>query len=371
MLTLLKGLECYCPSYIGKKDILIAGDKIFRILKDNELVENCLITNTISCNGLFAFPGIIDQHVHIIGGGGEDGFMSRIPEIEFNDIIMAGVTTLVGLLGADGYIRSLKNLLAKARDLQSQGITAFIYTGSYAVPIVTITDSITGDLILINEVIGTGEIAISDPRSSYPNIDSLLNLTSQTYIGGLLGGKSGVIHIHLGDGKDGLNPLIELLNTSDFPIEKFVPTHINRNEKLFNEGINYCMSGGNIDLTAGEMIGICVPNAIDMLINKGANLDKITVSSDANGSIPNIGVGKIQALYDDIKDIIIDKKISPEIAFKFVTENVSRVLKLYPKKGVLKEGSDADILITDKDFNINKLFCMGRLMIDNGCVLSN
>lgn len=369
MLTLLKDLECYCPNYIGKKDILIGYSNILKIMNPGDVIDSSLITHTIFCDGLLAFPGIIDQHIHIIGGGGEKGFGSRIKEIEIDEIIMAGVTTLVGVLGVDSYTRCLTSLLAKAKGLEIQGISTYIYTGSYAVPTVTITGNITNDIVLIDKIIGTGEIAISDHRSSHPTNQELLNLSSQTHLGGLISGKAGVVHIHVGDGKTGLNPLLELLKTSEFPIEQFVPTHLNRNKKLFNEAVDYCISGGNIDLTAGETIGISVPDAIGALNARGVDLSKVTVSSDANGSAPNIGVSKIQALYDDIKACILNKKISPEISFKLVTENVAKVLKIYPKKGVLQEGSDADILITDNDFNIQKLFCMGNIMLDNGKAL--
>lgn len=365
MLTLLKNAECYAPEYLGKKDIVIACDKIYKIVNPQSQSYG-LIENVIECGGLKAFPGIIDQHVHIIGGGGEEGFESRIPEIEFNEIIDGGVTTLVGVLGIDSFTRSLENLLAKARALDEQGLTTFIYTGSYAVPTITLTGSIAKDIVLIDKIIGTGEIAISDHRSSCPTLSELVKLSSDTHIGGLLSKKAGVVHIHIGEGKELLQPVIEILNNSNLPIEQFVPTHVNRTEALFRSAIDYTVSkGGYIDLTAGEGIGVNVPNAIQTLIDNNADMTKVTVSSDANGSIPNMGVGKICTLFDDIKKCVLGKNISPEVAFGLVTKNVANVLKLYPKKGALKEGSDADIIITDKDYNIKKLFCLGKLYTDN------
>ncbi len=356
-------MECYAPKYLGKKDILIANDKIYKITNPDEIKGNSLISNTFDCEGLMAFPSLIDQHIHIIGGGGEEGFTSRIKEIEIEEILSAGVTTLVGVLGVDSYTRSLENLLAKARGLEEQGLTTFIYTGSYAVPTVTLTKSIVSDIVLIDKIIGTGEIAISDHRSSGADYLGLIKLSSETHLGGLLSGKAGVVHLHIGEGKAGLKPLTELLEKSDLEKSQFVPTHTNRCEKLFKEAIEYCKNGGNIDLTAGESSGITVPNALEMLINKKIDLSRVTVSSDANGSIPNHGVGKISSLYHDIKEIILVKNIAPEIAFRLVTENVARILKLYPKKGALNEGSDADILIVDKGYNIKKLFSKGKLML--------
>lgn len=365
MLTLLKNVECYSPKYLGKKDIIIACDKIYKI--ESPRKYSCeLIENEIDCTGMFAYPGIIDQHVHIIGGGGEEGFTSRIAELSFNDIINAGVSTLVGVLGVDSFTRSLENLLAKARALDEQGITTYIYTGSYAVPTVTLTDSITNDIILIDKIIGTGEIAISDHRSSVPSAKELIKLSSDSHLGGLLSKKAGIVHIHVGEGKELLQPLIDILNNSDLPIEQFIPTHVNRTKELFDNAIDYTVNrGGYIDLTAGEAIGVNVPDAIQTLIDKNVDITKVTASSDANGSIPNMGVGKIQTLFDDIKKCVLEKNISPETAFSLVTINVANVLKLYPKKGVLQQGSDADIIIMDKAYNIKKMFCLGKLMIDN------
>ncbi len=371
MFTLLKNLECYSPKYIGKKNILIAGGKIYKIQPAGKQEANPFIDRTVECDGLLAFPGLIDQHVHIIGGGGEQGFASHVGEIDIHDILAAGVTTLVGLLGTDGCTKSLESLFVKAKILESQGITTFIYSGSYSVPIVTLTQSIVRDLILIDKVIGAGEIAISDHRSSNADSAALLTLASDTHLGGLLGGKAGVVHIHLGDGKAGLTPLLKILEQSDLPVELFVPTHVNRNPVLFEQAVEYCKNGGNIDLTAGETVGIPVPDAVCRLMNGNPGLSGVTVSSDANGSIPSGGTGTIQCLYDDIRDCIVTEKINPETVIRLVTENVAKVLKLYPQKGTLREGSDADLLITDKNYKVSKLFCLGKLMIDEGCVVEN
>lgn len=364
MLTLLQNITCYGPEPYGNRDLLIASGKIETIAPPGSLLGNPLIKNSIDGNGLFAFPGIIDQHVHILGGGGEQGFASRVPEIDGNEILRAGVTTVVGLLGADGTTRSLEALYAKAMALEAQNVTAYLYSGSYTVPAVTFTNDVTRDLLFIDKVIGIGEIAVSDHRSSCPSLQELLRIASAAHLGGLLGGKAGVVHFHIGDGKDGLTPITRILDCSDLPKEELVPTHTNRNPSLFADAVNYCRAGGNIDLTAGESAGVAVPDAVRMLINGCADLTRVTVSSDAGGSIPGGGVAKIQALYDDIIRTI-RSGISPETAFRLVTENVAKLLKLYPQKGVIQPGSDADILVTDADFNIKMLFCRGKPVIEN------
>ncbi len=369
MITLLKNIECYCPVYVGKKDILIARDKIYKILEPGFFKADGKIENIIYCDGLAAFPGIMDGHVHIIGGGGEGGFTSRIGEVHINDILQAGVTTVVGLLGADNQTKHLSSLLAKAKALESQGITTFIYAGSYEVPIVTFTGDITKDLVFIEKVIGAGEIAISDHRSSHATMEKILELSTKVHMGGLISGKAGLVHFHMGDGKAGLDILNQLVAQSDLPMEQFLPTHVNRNKVLFEQSIQYAKMGGNIDLTSGEEAGITIPDAIEKLIKQGVDLQRVTISSDANGSIPEGGVGEIQTLFDDIRNCIVEKNINPEVIFSLVTENVSKRLKQHPNKGVLAEGSDADIIILDKNYQLQKLFSMGKLMVNNGEVV--
>ncbi len=370
-MILLKNLQCYTPSPVGIRDILIAGRMICTIALPGHISLALDGLQTVDCSGLHAFPGMLDQHVHLIGGGGEGGPRSAVPELAYQDIIQAGVTTVVGVLGMDCYARNLRQLHAKAKALEIQGLTAFLYTGSYAVPAPTLTGSVTDDLILVDGVIGTGEVAISDHRSSVASVDELVKLAAQTHAGAMLGSKAGVVHFHVGDGRQGLDPLLDLLARTDLPMDMFVPTHINRSEQLFREGIKYLKSGGRIDLTAGETNGIAVHDALARLQKMNLNLAKVTVSSDANGSIPGGGISPIQALFDDIRSCIFLDGMAPEVAFRFVTENVAQCLKLYPAKGALLESSDADILITDSQYNLIKLFCKGSMVLNQEIAAGN
>lgn len=98
-------------------------------------------------------PGFIDSHVHICGGGGEGSFKTRTPEIQLTDMTTAGVTTVIDVLGTDGTTRTMTNLIAKAKGLKEEGVSAFVLTGSYEIPVRTLTGKITDDIILIEEVL--------------------------------------------------------------------------------------------------------------------------------------------------------------------------------------------------------------------------
>ena len=66
----------------------------------------------------------------------------------------------------------------------------------------------------------------------------------------------------------------------------FVPTHLNRNRALFDQTVRHHKTGGTIDLTAGEETEewIGVPQCLARLVEAGNGLDRVTVSSDGNGS---------------------------------------------------------------------------------------
>jgi beta-aspartyl-dipeptidase (metallo-type) len=271
----------------------------------------------------------------------------------------------------------METLLAKAEALESEGISTYIYTGSYSIPTATLMGKPIKDITLIKKVIGVGEVAIADSRSPYPDASLIKELAYEAMVGGMLGGKAGVMHIHVGDGKDGLGPLFKLLEETDFPIHMFVPTHLNRNRKLFGQALEYGKNGGNVDLTAGESSenGVTIPDAFTELLNSSVNIERITFSSDGNGSFPysgdskGNGVGKIRWLLDDVKKCINEKNIPFEQTIKAVTSNVAKILKLFPGKGTLQVGSFADILVLDASLNIRYLISGGTIMIEDGNVV--
>jgi len=383
MIKIIKSVEVYSPDYIGTKDILIIDGKIGKI-GDNIITPplEFFEVEVINGQGKIVVPGFIDGHVHIIGGGGEGGYTTRTPEVMLTDITLHGVTTVVGCLGTDGTTRHMTSLLAKARALEEEGITTYIYTGSYEIPARTITDNSRNDIILIDKVIGIGEIAISDHRSAQPVKQEILRLAAEANVGGLLSGKAGVLHVHVGDGKRKLDFLLDIINNSDIPPTQIVPTHINRNKELFLQSIDYAKSGGIVDITSSiypVMAGdpeIKGSIALKTMLDNGVPIEHITMSSDGNGSAPifdsngrlvKLGIGSLASNHDEFCDAVFNEKLSISTALKPLTSNVADVLKLSNKKGRIKEGLDADILILNKDnLSIDTVIAKGRIMVMHG-----
>ncbi|HMM22049.1 MAG TPA: beta-aspartyl-peptidase [Selenomonadales bacterium] len=375
--TLLKNAEVFAPDKLGRKDLLIAGDKIVAIGSQLEAPADysCQI---IDVDGYVAVPGFIDNHVHLIGGGGEGGYATRTPEVQLGDIIRAGVTTVVGCLGTDGTTRHMTALLAKARGLEAEGVTTYIYTGSYEVPTNTITRNVRDDIIIIDKVIGCGEIAISDHRSAQPTKEDIAKLAAECRTGGMLSGKAGILQLHVGDGKNKLSMLFDIMNEGEIPITQFLPTHISRNQALLDDGVRFAALGGTIDITAGGVkrpgkeTGLRPSDAVLYCLEKGVPLSRLTMSSDGNGSLPTFNeqgqlvgleVAQMDALYQDIRELIIGKHLEIKDAIRIITENPAKALKLYPKKGCLQVGGDADIVILDQDMNIAHVLAKGNIML--------
>ncbi len=370
MIKLIKNVKVYAPQYLGVKDILVCDRRIAAI-DENVNLSSLKHKEIIDGTNLIAMPGFIDGHVHMIGGGGEGGPVTRTPELMLSKVTSAGVTTLVGCLGTDGTTRHMSSLLAKAVALEAEGVTTFIYTGSYQVPTPTITGSVKDDLILIDKVIGVGEIAISDHRSSQPTYQELKKLAAETRVGGMLGGKPGLVHLHVGSEKSGIDYIFKIIEETDIPVTQFLPTHMGRTQHLLDQGLALVKLGGRIDLTAGS-------KAIDQvvyLLKNGAPVTGLTISSDGNGSLPKfdekgnlIGLraAEMKMVYRVWKDLIVEHQVDISDALQLVSTNVARNLKLEGIKGELSPGADADIVLMTEDLVIEKLFARGRMMINDG-----
>nr|WP_319488936.1 beta-aspartyl-peptidase [uncultured Caproiciproducens sp.] len=369
-MILLKNIRIDLEDPAQITDLFIAGGKIQEIGKNLQ----CPFPDVkvIDGNGKMGIPGYIDQHVHITGGGGEAGFASRVPEIRLSDCICGGVTTLVGLLGTDATTRSVANLVAKTKELREYGLTAYCLTGSYEYPSPTLTGSVKDDIVFIDEVIGV-KIAISDHRSSNLSKEDLVRLASQARVAGILSKKPGIVHLHVGSGKRKLDMLFDILNTEDIPISTFRPTHVGR---VFDEAVRFANMGGYIDFTAGDD----TRKTAQMLqcAFGQAPVDRITLSTDANGSAPRwnekkemigMDVGQITALHNVVKTMVLEYGVPLAKAILPCTATVAGALELFPRKGCLKVGGDADIILLDKDYDINTVFAQGELMMQEKEIL--
>lgn len=383
MITIIRNANVYKPEHIGIKDVLLVGNKIAAIDDKITIDLNGFVdVLEVDGGGKFLVPGFVDSHVHILGGGGEGGFSTRTPEATLAGLTTAGVTTVVGCLGTDGVARDMISLLAKARGLDEEGITTYIYSGSYRLPVKTITGEVMKDIMVVDKIIGIGEIAISDHRSSQPTFEEFCKAVADIRVGGMLSGKAGIINIHLGDGKRKIELLLRTLEETEIPITQFLPTHINRNEELFEQCILYAKSGGYVDFTGSEDPDfweehdgeVSFGKGLKRMIQAGVCKDNFSLSSDGQGSLPifnekkeyvGISIGKSSCLIKSIKDAVFTQEIDLELVLRAVTCNPAKILKL-KNKGRIEQGLDADLCLLDADtLDINTVIAKGVIMVQD------
>jgi len=375
----LKNARVFSPEELGICDVLVEAGKIAYVGEECK-VKVPFDVEVVDLKGNYLCPGFIDQHVHITGGGGEGGPETSTPEIYLSELTKNGITTVIGLLGTDGITRSMGRLYTKARALEIEGISTFIFTGSYQLPLPTLTGSIQSDLIYIDRVVGIGEIAISDHRSSNLAKAELARLAGEARVGGMIGKKAGKVHLHVGNGVKGLQILFDIAEETDVPISQFQPTHLNRTEALFKTSIEFAKAGGYCDYTAGEKLvdkgGITAAKAIAEAIKEGAPISNLTMSSDGNGSTPifdenkqliGLGIGSVSTLLESLKAMIFEYKLELPMALSTITRNPANIHKL-PFKGLIKEGYDADLVVLDRDLNITDVMAKGKWMVREGSV---
>jgi beta-aspartyl-dipeptidase (metallo-type) len=377
MLTLIKNADIYTPESFGVGYLLLGGGKILRVGRGDPGIEESWLDCTLDLGGAAVGPGLIDCHVHITGGGGEDGFSSQAPPVSLSQFTRFGVTSVVGLLGTDDETRTTASLLARTRALREEGLSAWCWTGGYHVPPTTLTGSVRSDIVNLDCVIGLGELALSDHRSSQPTLDELARLASEVHVAGLLSKKAGVMHLHLGDGSRGLAMVRRLLDETELPPRVFHPTHVNRRKELFEEACELTQRNLVVDVTAfpveeGENAW-SAPDAWERFHEKSCPAGNLTISSDGGGCLPHFDTNgellKMEfatsaGLHETLLELTRRGHALNQV-LPAMTSNVARLLKL-SGKGRIAEGSDADLVFFGENLDVRHVMAAGRWMVRDG-----
>ena len=358
MLLLIENGELYDPEPRGKQTVLIANDRIEKIGSVDRRALDALGVEheVIDASGCYVTPGFIDPHQHLLGGSGEGGHELQTPMLFLREIVRAGITTVVGTLGVDTTMKTLPGLLARVKGLSHEGIAASMWTGGYNVPPTTVMSSIREDMLFIDEVVGAGEVAISDERGLNQSAQELAKLVRDTHVGGLLSKKAGVTHFHVGREPTCLDPLREIIEDFQVKPEWLYPTHITHSEDLMKQAIDLANSGAFVDIDVVEQD---LAQWVTFYIDNGGPLDKLTVSSDSDSSTPDI-------YYQQICGLVVKHRYTLDLVLPLVTTNTASVLKL-EKKGKVEPGKDADLVILDRGtLEIRDVIARGKPMVRDG-----
>lgn len=377
MIKLLKNAHVFAPEDAGLQHLLVGGGKILWMGERIDELPAALAVETTDLQGTIVIPGIIDGHAHLTGGGGESGFRSQVPALLPGHFTLAGVTSVVGVLGTDDTTRNTAGLLAKARGLREEGLNAWCHTGGYHVPAATLTGSVRSDIVNLGPVIGVGEVAISDHRSSQPTFNELLRIASDAHVAGLITGKAGILHLHLGDGPRGLKFVRDALDTTELPARVFNPTHVNRRQQLFAEALDVAARGCTIDITAFPVMddedAYSADRALLMYLDSRVPADRVTISSDGGGCLPqfnengeiiHMDVGQARSLLETLQ-LLLRAGHSPDTVLPAFTSNVAKLLRFH-NKGRVATGLDADLLVLNDQFDLINVMVGGLWHVREG-----
>ena len=374
-LTLLLNAELYDPEPRGRVHLLVGGERVLWVGREVPAIGVPVEEHDLG--GQRVIPGLIDCHVHLTGGGGEAGPETRVPPVALSRMTTGGVTTAIGVLGTDDAIRTPGELVTVARGLNAEGLTAYCMTGGYHLPPVTITGNVRRDLVLIDLILGVGEVAISDHRSSQPTLDELLRVAADAHVGGLMSGKAGILHLHVGDGERGLQPVRDALDRSEIPAPVFHPTHVNRRRALFEEALALAERGCTVDVTsfpvAEDEDGWSAVAALTRYLAAGLPPERVTVSSDGGGCLPvfdrdgrvvEMDVGRPASLIETLAGLVECGQPLERVLPPF-TSNPARLLRL-TRKGHLGVGADADLVVLDERGGAAGVMARGRWHVREG-----
>ena len=376
MLKLLCNAQLFAPEDLGLRHVLVGGGRIIAVSGTRAELAIAHATE-FDLEGRRLIPGFIDGHAHVTGGGGESGFSTRVPPVPLGQFTRAGVTSVVGVLGTDDTTRDTRSLLAQTRALREEGLGAWCHTGGYHVPPVTLTGSVRDDIVYLDPVIGVGELALSDHRSSQPTRDELLRIASDAHVAGMISGKAGIVHLHLGDGERGLDLVRQALQLSELPARVFNPTHVNRRKALFDEAIELAGGGSTVDITAFPVAADedAWPADVALLkyLESGAPADRVTISSDGGGCLPvfndqgemlHMDIGRPASLIETLRTLLGGGSPLEQVLPAF-TSNVADILRLRDR-GRVRAGDAADLIVLDDENEISDVMIAGIWHIQAG-----
>jgi beta-aspartyl-dipeptidase (metallo-type) len=157
-----------------------------------------------------------------------------------------------------------------------------------------------------------------------------------------------------------------------------------RRHELFLQSLELAKMGGYIDITCESFDeGSAKKGRMASLLKEakeaGVPMDHVTMSSDGQGSwstydaeghLVKMGVTSVGNLPSQLKALVKEDGMALEEALTYFTSNVAKSLEIYPKKGCIAEGADADLLLWDPSLELDTVIAKGKTMMEGGALLT-
>ena len=375
-LTLLKNADVYAPAHLGQRDILVAAGQVVAI---EPLIDSAHYphAHVVDLNNARVVPGLVDGHLHQIGGCGLEGYNSRAPEIWAGEIAAAGITTSVATPGIENLTKNMDGVLAKAYALEADGLSAFAFIGGFRKPFMSVTGSVRRDLYLVEKIIGV-KVALGDAVASRFTDPELVELAAELEWAARATGKACIMHAHLGSLPDPAAQLLHAIRQSNASPERFQATHGNNTQATLAAAVELTREGCVVDLNPlldperGVTRSIGVRDAVPFLLDAGVELSMLTMSTDANASVPRKRADgtrgpylkHLGTLWEGVMELVERAKLPFEDVLPLATSNPARVLQLHGK-GRIDLGMDADLIVLDSDNRIRNVYARGALVVED------
>lgn len=374
-LTVLHDAHVFGPEDLGVNDVLIAGERVVALAPGLDV--GGLPVTSIDAGGRRVVPGLVDGHLHIVGGGGNEGYASRIPELWVGELALAGITTVAAPPGLDMVGKNLEGILAKAYALQSEGVTAYVYAGGFQRPFRTLTGSLLHDVFTVEKIVGV-KVALGEPKASRFADHELVEIATQLHWLAGATGKACLLHAHLGQSADPAEQLLHAMHESGAPASRFQATHCNYTTDALEAGRLVAAAGGFADFNPiltpefGHPRAIPAAKAVLQTLDAGVDSSLVTMTTDGNASVPILREDGSRGTYekslgwlwDTVVELVSSGLELPQ-ALSFVTTNPARALRL-PRKGSVRVGADADLLVLGPDLTIDHVFARGNHLLEDG-----
>ncbi|MBO0752045.1 MAG: amidohydrolase family protein, partial [Bradyrhizobiaceae bacterium] len=250
----------------------------------------------------------------------------------------------------------------------------------------TLTGRLRTDIAFVDEIIGVGEISISELGYGYDSFGKGAQYIAEAAVAGLLAGrlsrKAGYLCLQVPPYlQQVLKPMFTVVERTGIPITQFIPSHVNQTDGYMEDALAWARRGGFIDVGANyspaNNYARATPpaKAIAHFLCAGVAAGRILMSSDGNGAPPKEEKGEnkprvanympLSALHGAWRQLVREEGIALDAALSTVTSNPARAAGL-ARKGAIRAGNDADILVLNDDLSIDAVVARGRMVLAHG-----